>query len=153
MEVSMNGSENLAMIIVLPASFILWGWVVWVVLEWRKIKHKRGIQDKIVDKFDNVQELNDFLQTEAGENFLKFLRINGFGVRDKLLSSTTRGIILTILGIAFLIISQIYADEMKILITIGIVIMALGAGFLVSTIISYQLSKKWGLIERKSKTL
>lgn len=149
----MNGSEDLALMIVLPAMFVFWGWVVWVILEWRKMKHKRDIQDKIVDKFTNVQELNDFLQTEAGENFLKFLKINGFGIRDKLLSSITRGIILTILGIAFLIISQIYTNEMKILITIGIVIIALGAGFLVSTLISFQLSKKWDIIEGKSKNL
>lgn len=149
----MNGSEDLALVIVLPAMFVFWGWVVWVILEWRKMKHKRDIQDKIVDKFTNVQELNDFLQTEPGENFLKFLKINGFGIRDKLLSSITRGIILAILGIAFLIISQIFADEMKILLTIGIVIMALGVGFLVSTLISFQLSKKWGIIEGKSKNL
>lgn len=153
MEVSMNGSEDLAVMIVLPAMFVFWGWVVWIILEWRKMKHKRDIQDKIVDKFTSVQELNDFLQTEAGDNFLKFLRINGYGVRDKLLSSITKGIILAILGIAFLIISQIYTEEMKILITIGIVIIALGAGFLVSTLISFQLSKKWDIIKGKGKNI
>ncbi|MFB0565490.1 MAG: hypothetical protein ACETWK_07405 [Candidatus Aminicenantaceae bacterium] len=147
----MDGPRDLALILVIPAMFVFWGWVVWVILEWRKMKHKKDIQNKIVDKFSNVQELNGFLQTEAGENFLKFLRINGSGIRDKLLSSITRGIILAILGIALLIISLIYADEMKVLMIIGIVIIALGVGFLVSNFISFQLGKKWGIIEGQSK--
>jgi hypothetical protein len=46
--------------------FLFWGWVVYVILEWRKLKHKNQLQNKIIDKLNSVPELNEFLQTEGG---------------------------------------------------------------------------------------
>jgi len=136
----MNGSEDVALIII---------WVVWAILEWRKMRHKSQLQNKIVEKFSTVQEFNDFLQSKEGNRFLDFLKFNGFTPRGKILSSLSKGVILFFLGVALVIIGQIFTGEMKYFNAFGIVIIALGVGFLISTFISYKLSKKWGIIDEE----
>ena len=150
MEVKMNGSDEMVLIIVLPLMFVFWGWVVWVILDWRKIRHKSQLQNKLVDKFPTAQEFNDFLQSQEGNKFLNFLRFNGLAPKAKILSSLSKGVIFSTFGIALVIIGQIFTEEMKYFNAFGIVIIALGVGFLISTFISYKLSKKWGIIDEES---
>ena len=149
MEVTMTGAEDAALIIVLPLTILFWAWVVWAILEWRKTRHKSQLQNKIVDKFSSVQEFNEFLQSKEGNKFLNFVKFNGLAPKEKLLSSLSKGVILVTLGIALILVGQIFPDEMKYFIAIGIVLIALGVGFLLSTFISYTLSKKWGIIDEK----
>lgn len=145
----MNGSEDVALIIIMPIMIAFWGWVVWVILEWRKMKHKSQLQNKIVEKFSTAQEFNDFLQSRQGNRFLNFLKFNGLTPREKILSSLSKGVILFFLGVALVIIGQIFTGEMRYLNAFGIVIIALGVGFLIATFISYKLSKKWGIIDEE----
>jgi len=145
----MNGSEDVALIIIMPIMIAFWAWVVWVILEWRKMRHKSQLQNKIVEKFSTVQEFNDFLQSKEGNRFLDFLKFNGLTPRGKILSSLSKGVILFFLGVALVIIGQIFTGDMKYFNAFGIVIIALGVGFLISTFISYKLSKKWGIIDEE----
>ena len=145
----MLGSEDKVLIAVLPLTILFWAWVVWAILDWRKTRHKSQLQNKIVDKFQSVQEFNDFLQSQEGNKFLSFMKFNGLAPKEKLLSSLSKGVILVTLGIALIIVGQIFTEEMKYFIAFGIVFIALGAGFLISTFISYTLSKKWGIIDEK----
>ena len=143
----MSGSEDVALIAILPLTILFWAWVVWAILEWRKTRHKSQLQNKIVDKFQSVQEFSDFLQSKEGNKFLNFVKFSGLAPKEKLLSSLTKGVILVALGIALILVGQIFNEEMKYFIAFGIVSIALGIGFLISTFISYTLSKKWGIID------
>lgn len=139
-------------IIVFISMFILWAWVVYAILEWRKMKHKSQLQHKIVEKFSGVQELNDFLRSDSGSKFLNFLTIKSLGPKEKLLSSIKIGVILLCIGIASLYVGPLFtsaSQEVKIIKGLGILEIALGVGFLISTFISLFLSKKWGLIEKE----
>ena len=146
----MESGESVVMIAVLPLTVVFWGWLVWVILEWRRVKHKSALQNKIIDKFNTVQEFNDFLQSKEGSKFLNFLKFSGLAPKEKLLSSLTKGMIFTMIGVALVIVGQVFTDEMRYFIAFGIVIIALGVGFLVSTFISFKLSKKWGIIDEES---
>ena len=143
----MEGSDHIVLMAALPIMFVFWGWVVWVILEWRKMRHKSKLQDKIVDKFPTAQEFNDFIQSQEGNKFLNFLKFNGLTPKAKIMSSLSKGVILSTLGIALVIIGQIFIEGVKYFNAFGIVIIALGVGFLISTFISYKLSKKWGIID------
>jgi hypothetical protein len=145
----MTGAEDAALIIVLPLTILFWAWVVWAILEWRKTRHKSQLQNKIVDKFQSVQEFNDFLQSKEGNKFLNFIKFNGLAPREKLLSSLSKGVILVALGISLILVGQIFTEEMRYFIAFGIVFIALGVGFVISMYISYTLSKKWGIIDEK----
>ncbi len=143
----MNNSDTITMIAILPLTILFWAWVVWAILEWRKIRHKSQLQNKIVEKFNNVQEFNEFIQSKEGNKFLNFLRFNGLAPKEKILSSLSRGVIISFIGISLVLIGRIFTDEMRYFLAFGIVFIALGVGFLVSTFISYTLSKKWGIMD------
>jgi hypothetical protein len=145
----MNGSDTIVLITVLPLTILFWVWVVWAILEWRRTRYKSQLQNKIVDKFQSVQEFNDFLQSKEGNKFLNFMKFNGLAPKEKLLSFLSKGVILVTLGIALILVGQIFLEEMKYFIAFGIVFIALGVGFLISTFVSYTLSKKWGIIDEK----
>jgi hypothetical protein len=142
----MSGSDDIVLMTVLPITILFWAWVVWIILEWRKMGHKSKLQNKIVEKFSTVQEFNDFLQSQEGNKFLNFLKFNGLSPKGKILSSMSKGVILTTLGISLVIIGQIFTEEMRYFLAFGIVFIALGVGFLIATLISYTLSKKWGIM-------
>jgi hypothetical protein len=143
----MNGSDDIVLMTVLPITILFWAWVVWIILEWRKMGQKSKLQSKIVDKFTTIQEFNDFLQSQEGSKFLNFLKFNGLSPRGKILSGLSKGVILTMLGISLVIIGQIFTEEMKYFLAFGIIFIALGVGFLIATFISYTLSKKWGIMD------
>ncbi len=143
----MTGSEDVALIAILPLTIAFWAWVVWIILEWRKVRHKSQLQNKILEKFTNVQEFNDFIQSKEGNRFLNFLRFNGLAPKQKILSSLSKGVIISFIGISLVLIGRIFPDEMRYFLAFGVVFIALGVGFLVSTFISYTLSKKWGIMD------
>lgn len=124
--------------------------IVWTILEWRRSKHKFDLHNKLLDKFSSAQELNGFLSSQGGSKFLDFLTIGGLRPKEKLLSSISKGVIFLFLGIALVIIGPFMGspgEESNGIQAFGILAMVLGAGFLVSTFISYKLSKKWGIID------
>lgn len=145
----MTGSEETALILILPMMILFWAYVVWAILEWRKTRYKSQIQSKIVDKFQSVQEFSEFLQSKEGNKFLNFLKFSGLAPKEKILAALTKGVILIMLGIALIVVGQFFSGEMRYFTGSGIVIIALGLGFLISTFISYALSKKWGIIDEK----
>jgi hypothetical protein len=144
-----DSSFTLTLLINSVAVCVLFAWVFKVILDWRKSKYKSDLQHKLVEKFGNAQDLNAFLETEGGSKFLNALTINGQLLRQKILSYITRGVILVFLGAGFFVIGGLFIEEQRFFTLGGIVTVALGLGFLVSTAISYILSKKWGIINKE----
>lgn len=141
--------EKLWLVLTMAVMCALIGWIFKVILDWRKSKYKSELQHKLVEKFGNVQDLNTFLETEGGSKFLNALTINGQLLRQKILSYITRGVILVFLGAAFFVFGGSFIEEQRFFTLGGIISGALGLGFLVSTAISYIISKKWGIINKE----
>lgn len=140
------GSELIPMV----GSVFIMSLIIWAIIAWRKMKHKANLQHKLMDKFSTGPELNEFLQSSGGGKFLDFLTVGGLAPKEKLLEAISKGVIFTIVGIALLLIGpflQGAVEEVRGIQAFGIIAIALGIGFLVSTFISYRLSKKWGIIE------
>ena len=124
-------------------------WVIKILFDWRKSKLKSELQHKLVEKFGNAQDLNTFLETESGSKFLNALTINGQLLKQKILSYITRGVILVFLGAALFAVGGLFVGEQRFFFLGGLVVSALGLGFLVSTAISYIMSKKWGIMNKE----
>jgi len=140
-------SEGTEAMVVLPIFFAALLLAFKVYIDWRKVRIKSEFHHKLVDKFGDVKELNNFLETKGGSEFLKSLSINGLAPKEKLLSAVSRGIIVGFLGIAVLLLGWTFMENSRYFIAAGITILVLGIGFLVSAAVSYQLSKKWGIIK------
>jgi hypothetical protein len=105
---------------------------------------------KLIDRFNNTDELRAFLETGSGDQVFKMINAaeHSNTTRDKLMGSLTKSIVLVCLGIGFFIISEfkMFGEDAQGLGAMGVLAMALGIGYLISTAISFKLSRKWGII-------
>jgi len=142
----MEISEQLTSLIVLPVFFGLSAWIIKLFLDARKARLKHELNQKLMDKFDSVEKLNDFLQSDSGSRFLRSLTIEGLTPKERLLSALSKGVISGFLGLSILALALLFAEDWRYIVGTGIVVVALGLGFLVSAAISFKLSREWGLI-------
>jgi hypothetical protein len=114
----------------------------------RRSELQAEVQTKLIDRFGTAPELIDFLQSDAGHQFVEgFHNAPRYAAREKILSGLRRGIITTLLGAAFLAIFAADIRDNRGFIYPGCIILALGLGFFLSTFVSMKLSRSWGLID------
>lgn len=143
--------ENLLPMSVSVGFLILVGWVIATTVS--ALRHKMNVRaqmelhNRLLEKFGSASEFTAYLQTPNGERFFENLATERVHPASKILGSIQKGSILTIVGLALLLLSIVYrrVDEGFFLI-FGVLVLALGAGFLISSALSYRLSKAWGLM-------
>jgi hypothetical protein len=130
------------------------GWIVLTVTNNRRrqaiAKTQADMQAKLLDKLGGGQDTAEFLKTEAGQRLLESAGTETADPFRRILGSIQAGLVLTLLGISILFISGRVGDAEKGLTVLGTMSAAVGVGFLISSAISYALSKSWGLFEHKS---
>lgn len=104
------------------------------------------MQLKLLEKLGAHQELADFLKTDAGQKLLQPQEIVTKTPQSRILGSIQAGLVLTLTGMAFLALANWIADTHDPFTVMGVLLMAVGLGFLISSAISYTLSKSWGLL-------
>jgi len=136
------------LMIIMPCMFILYAWIAWMIVEWSRLKRKSQLQHKLVDKFGTPLELQEFLQTEGGRQFLDFLKIGGRAPRERILSSISISTILAFLGVGVFLLSLFFTDQARVYQASATIMIALAAGLLASALISDKLGRKWGLFDK-----
>jgi hypothetical protein len=156
-------SDNVAMVLVLPAMFFAVAWMVWIGSNNRRRSRvaeiQRDIHAKLFEKFGTSQELIEYLKTNAGSKFLDSASIEHTKPFGRVLGSMQAGLILLFVGIAMLIVRFTMpsagwnpveqAQTAHGFLAISLVLLALGLGFLASAAASYKLSKNLGLFDRE----
>ena len=109
------------------------------------------VHHKLIEKFASGHELTEFLQTPGGVQLIGSLDDPPAKTRpaEGILRSTQIGVILTLLGFGFLSIRGVIhggVGDKEGPVVIGMLLISLGIGFLVSSAISYRLSRSWGLL-------
>jgi hypothetical protein len=115
--------------------------IVFVVARRRQaeLRARAEFQKQILDKFGSGKEFADFLGTEGSQRFLAALSSHAGGTRDRVLRTMRCGITLAVLGIGFLLLTALRRG----FVAPGVLLLALGAGLLISAAASYHFSKKW----------
>jgi hypothetical protein len=121
-----------------------------LVLAWwrtrqRKLELQAEVQSKLIEKFGSTPELVQFLQSEAGRDFVNGVQVGAAGntknqARERILTGVRRAVLLSFLGLGFLFLHFIF-DEDAFSIP-AVVLLALGIGHLVATFISLGMSRK-----------
>ncbi len=150
MEVNMQSGDVTAMV-TLPIFFFMFLLAIKFFFDWKKIRLKSDFHHKLMDKFGNVKDLNEFLQTKTGTGFMQSLTINGQGLKEKLMSTVSTGIIVGFLGIGVIVFGSMTGTSENTIyfFASGIALFVLGIGFLVSALVSYRLSRKWGILKEE----
>lgn len=144
------------------------GYLLKSLLEYRRWLRLSKVQteahSKLLDRFSSNDDLMAYIQTQAGRRFLESAPIPlDPGTRPisapigRILWSVQAGFVIALAGLGVLYVSARMAaggpGEAEIaipLFAIGIVSIALGAGFVLSAFVSYVLSRRLGLFEPPS---
>ena len=102
---------------------------------------------RLIDKLGTSQEAMAYLESESGRKLLDSISMPAERANPyrRILAAITAGAVLSCLGVGLVILSVVIPDEE--LVRGAVILLALGAGFLVAAGASYRLSKSWGLIE------
>jgi hypothetical protein len=148
-------SEGLTIVLSIAVCSVFAGWAIWVLTvnlrRNRSVKYSADIQSKLLDRFTDNQELVAFLDGPAGARFFESLHSDLEDSAHRILNAVQVGMALLLLGLALLGVRTTQDDRFArdLLLMIGAPVAGLGAGFLVAAVISYRLSRSWGLIKNK----
>jgi hypothetical protein len=126
--------------------FVLLASIIFLLHSSRRQRAQNDIRKTLIERFGTAQDLGAFLQSEGGKEFIAGLSSGEVGALSSVLSSVQRGVILLLLGLGCAA-SNVFVGQA--FIGIGLVLMAAGIGFLVSSAVTYRLSKSWGLLGKR----
>lgn len=134
-------------------------WFVRTFIDYRRWLRLSRVQtdahNKLLERFAGTGDLLAYVQSPAGRRFLESAPIPlDAGPRHvaapfgRILWSVQAGVVITIVGIGFQIVSgRVIEDLGQPLALIGVLAMALGIGFILSGGVSYILARKMGLVD------
>lgn len=133
--------------------------VITAVLESRRrtlaIRARADLLNRVLDKFGSSRDFIELSESPGGKRLLEALGSEPNGVGEKILSAVQRGVVLTVLGVGVLLLSlAIYATAVEEFVRIvGGVCLALGLGYLGSSVLSYRIARSMGLLAPSGKSL
>jgi hypothetical protein len=114
----------------------------------RRAELQAQVQAKLIDRFSSAPELIDFLKSETGQQFVSGVKATqAAAVSRRMLGGIRASVFLAILGLGFLVLWPL-ANEQGFMFP-GVILLALGAGFFVSTMVSVKLSRQWRLTDQE----
>ena len=143
-------------IIIVPSLFFMIGWIVFVIVDGVRRRQQTRVftefHGKLLDRIGSAKEFGEFFASDAGSRFLSSMSSSESGAPQiRILRSLQTGLILLSLGIGLFILTNertFSLEAMDGLVVTATAAAAIGAGLVVSTAMSYVLSKRMGLIER-----
>jgi hypothetical protein len=146
------GSE----IIIVPSLFFMIGYIVYVIVDGYRRRQQTRVytefHSKMLDRIGSAKEFGEFFGSEAGDRFLSALSSSDAAAPQlRILRSLQTGLVLLALGIGLFILTDqrnFELDAMDGLMVTATAATAIGAALVVSTAMSYLLSKRMGLIDR-----
>ncbi|HET9362585.1 MAG TPA: hypothetical protein VFO58_22700 [Vicinamibacterales bacterium] len=127
----------------------------------RQTRMQTEVHTKILDRMQSNEDLLAYIQTPAGKNFLQFTPISTEGAPkvvgaplSRILWSVQAGVVLAALGLGLRYAQESVPEEIVPAFTVlGVIVMSLGVGAVVSAVVAYLLSARLGLLPaRKEET-
>jgi hypothetical protein len=151
---AMNENELWFLMILIVCALI--AWILWLisnhVRQSRALKNHTQLQNKLLDKFTSSQDAYQYLNSEAGKSLWQLQVRKSRDVFGEILAAIKVGVVALSLGLACIALRSLQqmAFAREIFLILGALLLALGFGFVVSSAISYYLSKSWGLLNRQT---
>src|SRR5215475_996941 len=98
-------------------------------------RQRNQMQQHMLDKFASAKDFADFVQSPAGQKYVMSFADTAAGAKASILNSVRLGIVLIFVGFGL---QTMGFGAMR----IGLLVVTIGVGFLVSAAISYVLSRK-----------
>ena len=157
-----QGLQIITVVGIITTAFI---WIIRTLLDYRRwlrvTRVQAEVHGKLLDRFASNEDLLAYIQTPAGRKFLESAPIpldadvsrTVSAPINRILWSVQVGVIVAAGSLGLLYISGREIQEIgRPLFAMGSVGLALGAGFVVSALVSYLLSRRLGLVANRSAT-
>jgi hypothetical protein len=147
---------DLAPVLIPVGILAVLGWIVRTIVQnlrqQRIAKLQADLQTRLLDKFGSPQELVGYLESPAGQRFLDSATIERRNPYGRILGSVQAGLILSLVGLALFFLQGRWPETEEGFLFLATLSLALGIGFLLSSIAAYALSKSWGLLDKGHPT-
>jgi len=144
---------DLVPVIIIPALCLLTGWLAWALtrVSHLRVKAQIELQNRLLEKINSAQDVAQLMQSEEGRQFIEAFSIKQPTLMEEILSLVRKGVIFTVVGLSGFLMRLIFPTGFGVLILASILMGAIGVGFLISSAVSYRLSKSWGLISTAAR--
>ena len=149
--------EDLAPIVIGVVVTFATAWVITVIIKAFKeksiLRTRAELYNRLLDKFGSGGEFVEYLESETGRQFVEEITVQSAAPTNKILGSIQKGVIMTLIGFGMIVLATLFfgGDLFNVIAVGGTIALMLGIGFLISTAITYRLSKSWGLIGAQAK--
>jgi hypothetical protein len=155
--------EMLAAFAAFLVFLVVTGVVVWIIRtiidsrRWNRVsKTQAEVHTKLLERFSSNEDLLAYIQTPVGRRFLESgptplpedARPIGAPF-SRILLSVQAGIVLAVAAVGMLVLSRRLDEEVSAFFLVtGVLSLAIGVGFLVSSAVAYGISSRLGLVNR-----
>ena len=134
-------------------------WIIKTLVDYRRwyrtSKVQTEVHTKLLDRFTSNEDLMAYMQTPSGRRFLESAPIPIEGPTrsvgaplSRILWSLQAGVVLAVAGLGILFVSGRVVEEVaQAVFALGVLVLALGTGFVVSAAASFLLSRRLGLLD------
>ncbi len=137
-------------VVLFPLLFGLVGFVTWTIFStirrYKTAKLQAGLHTKLLEKFGSGQELLAYVQSDSGKRLLESLTMEQRTPHGRILGAAQASVILVLLALGLLFLRARVAGAEEGLLVFGTITLSLGIGFGLSAVLSYYLSKSFGLL-------
>jgi hypothetical protein len=143
-----------AEVIIVPGAFLMVSWIIWVIVDGLRrasqTRHAAQFQGRLLERLGSAHEFSEFLATDAGAKLLASQTVDsGRSPHGRILTAVQSGLVLLVLGVAIFIFVQrvpLGDEAPESLAFAATVATAIGIGLLLSSLASYLLSRRMGLL-------
>jgi hypothetical protein len=151
--------QGFAILVIFSAVTLALLWILKTLVEYRRwyrtSKVQTEVHTKLLDRFNSNEDLMAYMQTPSGRRFLESapLPVDGparamAAPLSRILWSLQAGVVLATAAIGVLFVSGRVLEELaQPLFGLGVLVLALGTGFIVSAAASFFLSRRLGLLD------
>jgi len=140
--------EFILPMVITVSFFGMIAWIVYVIVDGKRrrerIKVFTDFHTKLMDRMSSPAEFSAFMQSPGGQRFLATLQTERGGPKAAIMRSVHTGTIMLALSIGLLFLQrlEVWNSEARAAVTFfGVIVLALGVGFVVSAALSWRLGK------------
>lgn len=148
-------NENVVAIFIPIGFFVMVAYITQTLTEWRRQKERTRLltefQTKLLDKMGSGAEFAAFFQSPGGDRFLDTLSLERSQPYDRILRAVQAGVVMSCLALGLLYLGRVVTFEGIGFTITGVIVLSLGAGFLLSAAAAWGISKSAGLLETQAR--
>jgi hypothetical protein len=146
--------EFILPMVITVSFFAMIAWIVYVIVDGKRRRERLKVftdfHGKLMDRMTSPAEFGAFMQSPGGQRFLATLQTERGGPKVAIMRSVHTGTIMLALSIGLLFLQRLdlwNSEARAFVVFMGVIVLALGVGFLVSAGLSWRLGRSLGVMD------